>query len=103
MVIRTFSKHFKYFMDWHIDGDNMILIGSVSPFTRSEKEIISAATSFNPSLQGFFRAVVDENALAQLPEGEINTDDRPVIEFHNARNIILGPETFRRTHKHRKI
>jgi len=26
----------------------------------------------------------------RLPEGPINTDDRPFLEFHNARHLLTG-------------
>lgn len=35
-------------------------------------------------------------ACSALREGEINTDNMPRIEFHNARTVIIGPDKVHR-------
>lgn len=100
VVLRTFSRHFKYVTDWHVDGDNMVLVGSASPASYSPDEIRRASVMLSPSLQNSFRVAMTERAIAHLPDGEINTDDRPIIEFHNARSIMVGPEKIRKPRGH---
>jgi spermidine synthase len=91
-ILRTFSGNFEHVTAWHIAGDHMILIGSNFNFPYNEKVITETLTVKRPDLKGLYRVAFSENDVRQLPKGQINTDNRPVIEFHNARNIILGPE-----------
>lgn len=91
-ILRTFSRNFDYVTAWHIAGDHMILIGSNFNFPYNEDLITETLTVSKPDLSGLYRVAFTENDVKRLPKGQINTDDMPVIEFHNARNIILGPE-----------
>ena len=91
-ILRTFSGNFEHVTAWHIAGDHMILIGSNFNFPYNEKVITETLTVKRPDLKGLYRVAFSENEVKHLPKGQINTDNRPVIEFNNARNIILGPE-----------
>lgn len=88
IVLRTFAGRFRHVAAWHILGDNMILVGTNSERRPSGDSIRQTVLNLNPSLNGYFRAAAVD---AATPGGETNTDDRPVIEFHNARRIITGP------------
>ena len=46
-----------------------------------------------PQLDGEYRLLLDDDAIRRLPDGEINTDNHPIIELRNARNIILKGQT----------
>lgn len=95
-VLRTFSRNFEHVTAWHIAGDHIILIGSNFNFPYPEEVITETLTARRPDLRGLYRVAFSEDDVHHLPEGQINTDDRPIIEFHNARNIILGPKSLHR-------
>ncbi|MHC4225653.1 MAG: polyamine aminopropyltransferase, partial [Planctomycetota bacterium] len=88
IITRTFSKHFKHTMGWYIEGDFVILIGTNIPFRFSDKEVMHSVISYRRDLLGTFNVAMSEEMVRNIPEGRINTDDRPIIEFDNARNMI---------------
>ena len=87
MIMRTFSRHFAHATAWYVKGDFVILVGSNSPFPPLE-EVVGRINGYYPAMRDNYNVVLAEEGFAGLPPGRINTDDRPVIEFHNARNII---------------
>ena len=87
MIMRTFSRHFAHATAWYVKGDFIILVGSNSPFPPLE-EVVGKINEYYPALRDNYNVVLAEEGFGSLPPGRINTDDRPVIEFHNARNII---------------
>jgi spermidine synthase len=95
-ILRTFSRNFEHVTAWHIAGNHMILIGSNFNFPYNEEVITDTLTARRPDLSGLYRVAFSEDDVTHLPEGQINTDNKPIIEFHNARNIILGPEFLHR-------
>lgn len=88
IVARTFGKTFKHAMAWQIEGDGMILVGSQLAPQMTSHEISQTILSFRPDLQEKFRLGMSDEMIRGLPPGTINTDDHPVIEFHNARHAI---------------
>ncbi len=87
MIMRTFSRHFAHATAWYVKGDFIILVGSNSPFPPLE-EVVGRINEYYPAVRDDYNVVLAEEGFAGLPPGRINTDDRPLIEFHNARNII---------------
>jgi hypothetical protein len=96
IIARTFVKHFGHAMAWYVEGDFIILTGSNVPFRHSPGEFMQAINFYNPDLQGKWNIAMTEEMFARLSPGPFNTDDKPVIEFTNARNLITwqgaGPE-----------
>ncbi|HWR57734.1 MAG TPA: fused MFS/spermidine synthase [Thermodesulfovibrionales bacterium] len=88
IVMRTFARHFSHSAAWYVEGDFIVLTGSNSPVIRPEQEIIQAINVLSPGLQDKYNLAVSGQAFERLPLGRINTDDDPIIEFRNARNII---------------
>ena len=87
-VARTLAKNFDHAMAWYVEGDFIIMVGSKAPFRRSPQEIAAAVEQFNPELQGKCNIAMTPDMFWRLSAGPINTDDKPIIEFANARNLI---------------
>jgi len=84
--MRTFARRFRYATAWYVEGDFIILVGSLAPqpIDRAQQAIFFSS----PDLDGKFSLATSNEGIRRLPPGRINTDDQPVIEFKNARNII---------------
>jgi spermidine synthase len=95
-VLRTFRRSFPHSVLWHVDDDNLILVGSTDILIPQEERIHEAIERLNPGMGGRHRMLLADRDVQGIPDGPINTDDRPIVEFHNARNIILGPEAIHR-------
>lgn len=87
-VARTFARNFEHCTAWYVEGDFIVLIGSKAPFPLSPEQTLQAIDRFDPSLQGKFSIAMTEEMFQSIPPGPVNTDDKPVIEFANARNLI---------------
>jgi spermidine synthase len=88
-ILRTISKEFEHVALWTTDGGK-ILVGSKTPLLHYTEQIYAKASELSPALAGKFNLYMNENDIDRLPDGPINTDDRPLIEFSNAQNIIIG-------------
>jgi spermidine synthase len=88
IVARTFAKNFKHAMAWYVEGDFIILTGSNAPFRHPPEEYMQAINNYNPDLFGKWNIAMTEGMISGLSSGPINTDDKPIIEFNNARNMI---------------
>lgn len=87
-VARTFAKNFEHCTAWYLDGDFIVLTGSPSPFRVSPEQVLQAIDRFSPDLRGKYSIAMTEDMFRDIPAGPLNTDDKPVIEFANARNLI---------------
>jgi spermidine synthase len=90
LVARTFVRNFPHATAWATKDDEIVLIGSLQPFGRSVREISELVSLNSPELSGRFGAVRSGAEFEQLPNGPINTDDHPILEFRNARNLLTG-------------
>jgi spermidine synthase len=88
VIARTFSRNFRHAMAWYVEGDFVILTGSDAQFRHTAAEYMKAINYYNTDLLGKWNIAMDEEMFLKLSEGPINTDDRPIIEFSNARNMI---------------
>jgi spermidine synthase len=88
VIARTFRKSFTHAMAWYVDGDFVILTGSNVPFRHMPEEYMKAVNFYNPDLLGKWDIALSEEMVAKIPPGPLNTDDKPIIEFSNARNLI---------------
>jgi spermidine synthase len=96
MMLRTFGSTFKHVYLWRIDSTlDLMLVGSNEPFIFSADEIGKRVASLNINQYQIefvlsrtpeqVRAIVNERT--EIP---LNTDDRPLLEFHAARNYLTG-------------
>jgi hypothetical protein len=77
-------------MAWATEDDEIVLIGSLEPFGRSVQEIAERVVAHAPDLSERFGVVRSGAEFDRLPEGPINTDDRPFLEFRNAKHLLTG-------------
>jgi len=92
VILRTASKSFPAVNAWKTE-EGIIIVASLAPM-RSPSAISSIITQAAPELEGVFSLAFDADAVAGLPPGEINTDDHPIIELRNARNIIRNSQEY---------
>ncbi len=92
IIARTFVKNFAHSMAWYVEGDFIILTGANVPFRHTPDEFMQAVNFYNPDLQGQWNIAMSEEMISNIPPGPLNTDDKPVIEFTNARNLITWQE-----------
>lgn len=96
MMIKTFGSVFEHVYLWKIQPSmDLILIGSKSPFRLSPEEIIERTNALNT--KGADLPFVLSRTPEQIKkileaknEIPINTDDKPLLEFHAAKNLITG-------------
>lgn len=93
IIARTFAKNFGHAMAWYVEGDFIILTGSNVPFRHPPGEYMQAINYFNPDVRDKWNIAMTEEMFSKISPGPINTDDKPVIEFSNARNIITWRES----------
>lgn len=92
ILIRTFSRNFPNATAWWAD-DNMILVGSETAQQHPEDHTMQAVQLFMPEMKTeFFHVHMNPEQIRSLPPGPINTDNKPILEFHNARNFINPPK-----------
>lgn len=96
MMLKTFGAVFGNVFLWKAPrGLDLLMVGSQKPFRFSAEEIHARVAALNRSgepldfLLSRDPAQVREIVLAE-PDVPINTDDRPLLEFHAARNFITG-------------
>jgi len=95
MTARTFGSVFDQVYVWKV-GQTMdrIMVGSTAPFAYDHDEIVRRVQALNRSgivLQPeLSREPAQIAELARRDDIPINTDDRPLLEFHVVRNIIAG-------------
>jgi spermidine synthase len=98
MMIKTFSSSFKYIYTAVVKDDtDILLIGSNSPFKHSGEEIVKRVHELNKSgfSLPFFLSTDPEQIqglIKKYPDIPINTDDRPLLEFHVATNLLNGQD-----------
>jgi spermidine synthase len=90
VVVRTFHRSFPHAMAWATEDDEIVLVGSLRSFWGSGQQIAERVAEYAPELSGRFGVVRSSDEFDQLPEGPINTDDHPFLEFHNARHLLIG-------------
>lgn len=90
IMLRTMRNNFANVTAWLMPGDNMVLTGSNLGISSQPESVMREINSVWPELKGKYRIAVSASAVRALPDGPVNTDIRPIIEFENARNIILG-------------
>jgi spermidine synthase len=97
MMIKTFASSFKYMRSATLPSKEILLLGSNSPFKCNAQEIIKRVNQLNTSGLALPYALptnpeqMQEAALRQQ-NVPVNTDDRPLLEFHVVMNLLTGQE-----------
>ncbi len=96
MMIRTFGSTFRYVYLWKLEPSiDLMLVGSNEPFAYDAQEIGRRVDALNiEDYQMEFVLSRTPEQVREIVVGRtdipLNTDDRPVIEFHAARNFLTG-------------
>lgn len=96
MMVKTFSSVFDYVYVWAIKHSlDLLLVGSNEPFKFTSEEIMERVYSLNTSNFPLV-FILSKNPLqikdfllnsSHIP---LNTDDRPLLEFRAAKNLLTG-------------
>jgi spermidine synthase len=98
MMVKTFGSAFKYVYVWAVKHSlDILLVGSNNPFAYNSEEIIRRVVVLNKS--GFPLDFVlskdpdqTRDFLRNVADIPFNTDDKPLLEFRVARNLLTGVE-----------
>jgi len=96
MMVKTFSTAFDYVYIWAVKHSlDLLLVGSNSPFPYRTEEIMQRVNVLNKS-QFPLIFVLSKNPeqirefVRSNPHVPFNTDDKPLLEFHAAQNLLTG-------------
>jgi spermidine synthase len=96
MMLKTFGSVFPHVYLWKApQGFDLLMLGSKEPFKFNAREIQARVASLNRSGGPLdFVLSRDPGQVREIIQTEgnvlLNTDDKPVLEFHAARNFITG-------------
>lgn len=95
MMVKTFGSVFPHASLWRLtDSVDLMLLGSLQPFSFSDEVIRERVSSLNTTAQplrfSLSRDREDVRRIANDPGLPRNTDDRPRLEFRIAKNILFG-------------
>jgi spermidine synthase len=96
MMLRTFSAVFSHVYLWKApNGVDLLMVGSLDPFKFSTREIEKRVKALSKNGEPLdFKLSREPGQVREIVETEtnipINTDDKPFLEFHAARNFITG-------------
>lgn len=95
-ILRTVRKNFAHAMVWNSPGDEIIVLASNRPFPITPDEIRRRMALRAPAVGDGATLALADDGFHALPDGALNTDDEPVIEFRYARAIVTGlqPQTW---------
>jgi len=89
-VLRAFARSFRHVSGWRVPSGDVVLVGSNTERYPEEKEVARLAGLATPEAGGRFEVALPDAAPRPSSYEGANEDDLPVVEFHNARNLILG-------------
>jgi spermidine synthase len=95
LMIKTFASVFPHTMLWKVPHAlDLILVGSREPLAFTAAEIQERVKELNDSgedlLYVLSRTPEQIAEIAAREDVPVNTDDRPILEFHAARNLVIG-------------
>lgn len=96
MMLRTFGSVFEHVYMWKLPHSlDLLMVGSDEPFSFTKEEIMDRIEALNTT--GEFLPYVLSKSPEEVREITVsrtdipyNTDDRPILEFHAARNLLTG-------------
>ncbi len=89
-VLRAFAKNFRHVSGWRVPGGDVVLVGSNATHYPSEEAVARLAEIAVPEAKGRFEAALTDDAPRPATFENAHVDDLPLVEFHNARNLVLG-------------
>lgn len=89
-VLRAFAKNFRHVTAWSVPGGDVVLVGSNADRYPSEDAVAALAGKATPEAKGGFAVALSDAAPRPASFDGAYDDDLPVVEFDNARNLVLG-------------
>lgn len=96
MMVKTFSSAFDYVYVWAVKHSlDLLMVGANSPFPYGAEEITQRVNVLNRSRFPLI-FVLSKNPeqieafVRSNPDIPYNTDDKPLLEFHAAKNLLTG-------------
>ncbi len=96
MMVKTFGSVFNYVKVWAVQHSlDLLLVGSHTPFQYSPEETIDRVYALNksnfPLTFVLLKSYEQINEILREDQNiPLNTDDRPLLEFHASRNLLTG-------------
>lgn len=90
IIVKTFASTFPYCYSWRID-DIPFLIASMQPLATPSEQILKRIEEFAPGRAASLRFAAGPESLKEFARSEpvpLNTDDKPVVEFIAAKNLM---------------
>jgi spermidine synthase len=89
-VLRAFAKNFRHVTAWNVLDGDVVLVGSNSGRYPAEDAVAALAEMATPEAKGRFSVGLSDAAPRPASFDGAYDDDLPVVEFDNARNLVLG-------------
>jgi spermidine synthase len=89
-VLRAFAKNFRHVTAWSVPGDDVVLVGSNADRYPAEDAVAALAGKATPEAKGQFKVALSDSAPRPASFDGAYDDDLPVVEFDNARNLVVG-------------
>ncbi|HSN15357.1 MAG TPA: fused MFS/spermidine synthase, partial [Anaeromyxobacteraceae bacterium] len=89
-VLRAFAKNFRHVTAWDVPGGDVVLVGTNAARYPSEDSVARLAGIATPQAKGRLAVALSDAAPRPGTFDGAYDDDLPVVEFDNARNLVLG-------------
>jgi spermidine synthase len=89
-VLRAFARNFRHVTGWKVPGGDVVLVGSNAATYPPESAVARLAEIAAPEAKGSFAVALADAAPRPPTYERAYEDDLPVVEFHNARNLVVG-------------
>lgn len=89
-LLRTFAKNFRHVTAWRVPSGDVVLVGSNSERYADEQAVSRLALGATPQAAGALEVALSDAVPKPARFENLNTDDRPIVEFRNARNFIVA-------------
>jgi spermidine synthase len=90
-LLRTFAKSFRHLTAWYVPSGDVVLVGSNALRYPDEGAIARLAVGATPAAADALRVALSDAVPRPATLDDLNTDDHPTVEFHNARSFVSGP------------
>jgi len=88
MVLRGMRESLPHAQGWNIEGGEFVLLGSKAPFEVLEHQ--QDVVGRYASELGEAKLAFGDEYYQSMGPGRLHTDDKPVLEYNNARHILTG-------------
>ena len=89
-VLRAFAKNFRHVTAWNVPGNDVVLVGSNADRYPDEGAVAALAMKATPEAEGSLSVGISDAAPRPPSFDGAYDDDLPVVEFDNARNLVVG-------------